>query len=593
MKKVVLLPGFDHFENNNEKTSTSKVEDLITKDQGPIGESKVIDRMSSRREELEAKRQRLQELRRQREEKQKEQSQSQSTTVNEGAKEEDINSLVGKLVGDRVPSSAPSSSGSIEANGDANSGSIKKTAVYKSISIQTNEIQEVKKPEKITYNKSVQTHQLIEPSDNEAENEPKELDEKAIEGTVTETSEDIPSENLTQDDQIDTVVNVDESLLTSFFNKSFKIINRVIDEEKDILKTYKDTNQETQTEAAYYQELASLKFDQGIFAIDTSNFFPELILISCGKSVWVYNTNFKKFEYNFNTSTAIVNIQFSHFKSNIIFGTGYNGKLFSWNLESDSKLPYLVSSTNPMNHSYPVLSLNQTNENNGTLISASTDGRICTWTTSMLSKPISPPIDLKSPKSLSLRFDELSPTSVINLPNDHGFLIVGCEDGNIYRVKRFDNEVIGNPDNRYDKIYHKHKGPITSLNHSDEFTNLFISSSFDWTVSLWDVNQPESPLLTIYRNNAIPQASWRNGHSTQLAFIHGNVFELLDLSVDSVIPILKISFGKLLNKFSFDKNGSTVILGSVDGDVKIFDILLKEEASEVGRFKRLYVNGKV
>lgn len=465
-----------------------------------------------------------------------------------------------------------------------------RSTVYRSISIQTN--QEVvngktenlgKKAEKITYNKGIQTEEPDEEEEKEDTFEPtvdvNEEKEEIEEAKVEDHSKDVSS----------SIAQIDDTLLAGFFSKSFKIINRVMEEEVDILKSYTDVKKDTEAKPTEYSELTSLKLDQAIYALDTSLFFPELLLISTGKKIYIYNSIFKKLEYQVTTTTNILNVQFSKFQSNIIFGTGYNGKIFSWNLESDSSNPYLASSANTMNHSYPVFALNQISENNGTLITASTDGKVCTWNTSMLAKPISPPIELKAPKSVSLRFDELAPKSVINLANDHGYVIIGCEDGNIYRVKRFDNKVSTNTDDLFERIYQKHNGPISSLDNSIEFPNLFVSSSFDWTVSLWDFNLSEAPLLNIYRNNAVLQCSWRPGFTTQIGLIYGNTFELLDLSIDAVTPILEITTSMILTKFKFDKTGKNVTLGSVHGELKVFEILLKEVKSEIGRFKRLYI----
>jgi len=488
---------------------------------------------------------------------------------------------VDNLVGERIITAPPPST----AQSSIIEVPQKKAAVYKSISIQTSQDELIEKTEKITYNKSTQTY---EGSNEDSDEEPTK-DENDSEKDDDVKIDTASEQNVIVEEIQNPIAEVDELLLTNFFNKSLKIINRVMKEEDDILKSYKDVKRDTEVESTDYGELFSLKLDHGIYSIDTSAFFPELLALSTDKKVIIYNSLFKKIEYQFTTATKILTVQFSKLNSNIIFGTGYNGKIFCWNLESESNIPYLVSSANTMNHSYPVFALSQIHENNGTLITASTDGKICTWSSSMLSKPMSPPIELKTPKSLSLRFDELAPTSILNLPNDHGFVIIGCEDGNIYRVKRFDNKVSANTDDLFDRIYQKHQGPISSLDSSAEFPNLFISSSFDWNVFLWDLNSPEEPLLKVSRNNSIIQASWRPGNSTQIGFIYGNVFEILDLSIDSVKPIIKITVEKTLNSFRFDKSGVKVILGSVDGEVKGFEILLKDVKQELGRFKRLYI----
>lgn len=510
----------------------------------------------SRKPEIEAKRQRLAELRRQREEKEKALRDGQQPGDNHNHNDihndknkntdTDIDELVNGLIGDKRQ--------------------------HREISVQTEAVVQVR-----TYNKGTQT--TGDDSDDDTQHE----DQQEEEGSPEVIHEVIEDEDSSQDTH---PLVLEDSVLSSFLAKSFTILNRAIEEDDDITQQYTLHKSMATTEHPQpYSLKHKLKQSHTITSLDTSAHFPHLIAICSDKSIMLYNLSFGKYDTEFRAHTKLMYTQFSQFQANLLMATGYNGKVHVWNLTTLDPTPYLTSPVSQQTHSYPILTMDQIDENNGVVITVSTDGKIIHWNPQILAKPSQPPIKLELPKRLSLRYDELTPTAVTHLKNDHGFLIVGSEDGNIYKVKRFDQR-LGN--DTVDKIFKKHQGPVTAVDASQEWQQLFISSSMDWRVYLWDVSHDE-PLLQIYKSNSIMGVCWRPGKPTQLAFIYEDSVEILDLSIDNVVPVCKIQAGEVLTSVKFTKDGDKLLVGGVKGGVYIYDLDINVK-SDHSKFKRVYVS---
>jgi WD40 repeat protein len=184
-------------------------------------------------------------------------------------------------------------------------------------------------------------------------------------------------------------------------------------------------------------------------------------------------------------------------------------------------------------------------------------------------------------------------------------LLLGAEDGHLYRLdqnfeyinkigtKSSSSSSSSSSDNDLiDAIFEGHTGPIQDLDASIEFPNLFISCSMDWKIHLWDVYHPQKPLLTIYKTDSIMGCKWRPNHPTQLGYIYEDRFELLDLSINTVNPILQIKAdsAKTLNRLAFDKEGNFAYLSDIDGTLHIYELLLDDIHSEPAKFKRRFAS---
>jgi dynein intermediate chain len=85
--------------------------------------------------------------------------------------------------------------------------------------------------------------------------------------------------------------------------------------------------------------------------------------------------------------------------------------------------------------------------------------------------------------------DEVSITSLGFPDSETSTFWIGTEEGSIYQGNRYDRASVKAGLNM-DDIYRGHAGPVTGLHFHPssgniDFSDLFLSSSVDWTVKLW------------------------------------------------------------------------------------------------------------
>lgn len=271
-------------------------------------------------------------------------------------------------------------------------------------------------------------------------------------------------------------------------------------------------------------------------------------------------------EYTFTCSSDVLRIRFSPTDPHLLFGTCYNGQVVAWNLKSNDHLPILISALNGSSHLHPVFGMqfigtanSSTNINNPAIISnkngnssnsncylmtASTDGTVCTWTPDILETPQDKllltvsniPIGSPNPsgtgnrtssssgtRSILSRIEDVSPTCLAICNNDTPRFVVGTEEGTIYQCLRFGQAgTKAGIDPR--GSFSSHVAPVTSMNFhasssvlnpfSDsmassnhfglnipkstlgELGNLLLSCSLDWSIKLWKVKPFSGPSIS-------------------------------------------------------------------------------------------------
>ncbi|CAG8832779.1 8117_t:CDS:2, partial [Racocetra persica] len=185
--------------------------------------------------------------------------------------------------------------------------------------------------------------------------------------------------------------------------------------------------------------------------------------------------------------------------------------------------------------------------------------------------------------------DEVSVTAFGFPDNETTAFWVGTEEGNVYQVNRRGRPGGKAGINQYD-FYKGHWGPVTGLhfhpnNGSEEFSDLFLTSSVDWTVKLWRAEsflKPSTHLQIITplhsfesSDDYVYDVKWSPRHPAQFASVDGTgKFSLWNMNVDVEVPIVstQVGEGKALNKVQWDKEGRKTVIGSSDGRVHIYDI---------------------
>ncbi|KAL8946572.1 MAG: hypothetical protein Q9222_007045, partial [Ikaeria aurantiellina] len=258
-------------------------------------------------------------------------------------------------------------------------------------------------------------------------------------------------------------------------------------------------------------------------------------------------------EYTFHATSDLLTAQFSPFHPSILIGGTYSGQILLWDTRSRSVLP---SQKTPLTgaatggHTHPIYSIALVGtQNANNIISCSTDGVVCGWTTDMLSQP-QEYLTLTAPPPS--KTEDLSPLCMTFPPSDPTSFLVGIEEGTIYPCHRYDRAgASAGIDNRL--RYRGHTAPVMSLNFHPargpvDFGDLFLSTGIDWSIKLWksrpvssasstgvsDAAETIEPLLTLPREDTVYDAKFSPLKPGVFAAVDGaGTLEVWDLATDT------------------------------------------------------------
>jgi dynein intermediate chain len=330
--------------------------------------------------------------------------------------------------------------------------------------------------------------------------------------------------------------------------------------------------------------------------IDWSIKYPELFLGAYNKNlasehdpdglVCVWNTHLTdRAEFIFHAPSDVLTAKFSPFHPNYIVGGTYTGQILLWDTRS-KRLPVLKSPLNSTGHTHPVYNLSMIGTHNAhNCITASSDGMICAWQLDLLAQP-QEVLELLHPSPL--RADDLGITALDFPTNETATFWVGTEEGAVYQINRYDRAGIKVGVHPND-IYSGHSGPITSLHFHPQvgaldFSDLFLTTSFDWTVKLWQaksLTRPSptptqiAPLASFeHGSDYILDAQWSPSHPGAFGSVDaGGNFSVWNLNHDLEIPTSTLNLtSRGLNKIKWDKDGSKAAIGASDGKIYVCEV---------------------
>lgn len=126
-----------------------------------------------------------------------------------------------------------------------------------------------------------------------------------------------------------------------------------------------------------------------------------------------------------------MSVAYSKFHPSYIIGGTYSGQLVLWDTRSGKRTPVQRSPLSSSAHTHPVYCLDVVGSQNAhNLISASSDGRLCSWNLDMLSQP---------QECLDLQNKQTRPVAVtcLSFPtNDVNKFVVGSEECTVYQGQR-------------------------------------------------------------------------------------------------------------------------------------------------------------
>ncbi|XP_029478854.1 dynein, cytoplasmic 1, intermediate chain 2a-like isoform X1 [Oncorhynchus nerka] len=475
--------------------------------------------------------------------------------------------------------------------------------------------------EMVSYSKETQTpadtqtHTQAKPAEEEEEEEEEEemVDPKPAEDSQEEKAdeeekqEEVPPKELTEEEKMH-LLNTEEFM--AFFDRGSRIVERVLSERVDVCFDYSGRDledKEGEMQAGAKMSLSRVFSNERwsknrvVTCLDWSPQYPELLVASYNNNedvphepdgvALVWNMKYKKTtpEYTFHCQSAVMSAAFARFHPNLIVGGTYSGQIVLWDNRSNKRTSVQRTPLSASAHTHPVYCVNVVGTQNAhNLISISTDGKMCSWNLDMLSQP---------QDSLELVFKQSKAVSVTSMAfplGDVNNFVVGSEDGSVYTACRHGSKA-GISD-----VFEGHHGPVTGLScHSAggpvDFSHLFISASFDWTVKLWTTKSTHPLYLFEDSCDYVYDVMWSPIHPALFACVDGSGrLDLWNLNNDTEVPSASVVVdgSPALNRVRWAHSGREIATGDSDGQVLVYDVgeqICVPKADEWTRFVRTLV----
>uniref|UniRef100_A0A672T2B3 Dynein cytoplasmic 1 intermediate chain 1 n=1 Tax=Sinocyclocheilus grahami TaxID=75366 RepID=A0A672T2B3_SINGR len=437
--------------------------------------------------------------------------------------------------------------------------------------------------EVVSYCKETQTPLAAHQSEEDEEEEEEVTEQKAgpendlqEEEESKDTKEGHPRE-LTEEEK-QQVLHSEEFLI--FFDRSIRVMERALAEDSNIFFDY--SGRDLEEKEGDLQGGSSLSLNRLFYDEHWSKHrYPELLVASYNNNedaphepdgvALVWNMKFKKTtpEYIYHCQSPVVSVGFARFHPNLLVGGTYSGQIVLWDNRSHRRTPVQRTPLSAAAHTHPVYCVNVVGtQNANNLITVSTDGRMCSWNLDMLSQP---------QESMELVYNKSKPVAVTGMAfptGDVNNYIVGSEEGTVYTASRHGSKA------GICEMFEGHQGPVTGIScHSAvgpvDFSHLFVTSSFDWTVKLWSTKQ-NKPLYS-FEDNAdyVYDVMWSPVHPSLFAAVDGmGRLDLWNLNNDTEVPTASVTIegAPALNRVRWAAGGKEVAVGDSEGRVWIYDV---------------------
>lgn len=353
-------------------------------------------------------------------------------------------------------------------------------------------------PEKVLYTKEVQTEPEAPEEAHEAPPAPAPAPEEApVPAPSSPTPAPAPPS---------------PSTYTAFLSQSTRIVERALDEPYDILTDYTHVPAAGARDESALRHAATLHTaaldGRAVAALDWSTKHPELLVAGYTRArtplaaddydgiaaVWNVHAP-QRPEFTFRAPTDVLAVLASPFHPHLFVGGTYSGQVLLWDTRHRGtpvqRSPLAFAPGAAQGHAAPVYSLALPGTASAhELVSASTDGTVCTWALDMLGRPLDV-LTLTNPQHP--RSPDVSIAALGVLPHDTQRMCIGTTEGNIFAAQRTDRAG-ARAGLALDHVYVGHSAPVTRVAfhpagaHAPlDLGDLFLSSSMDWSSALWRV----------------------------------------------------------------------------------------------------------
>ena len=322
----------------------------------------------------------------------------------------------------------------------------------------------------------------------------------------------------------------------------------------------------------------SLKYTELLL---TSYTKPKAILSEKNGLINLWSLALRDFpEFILTSQAEITSSIFHTYTPKLIIGGTFAGQVLLWDTRG-KEIPIMKTPLGVIgdSHNSPIVGLGVVGTTISNQIISVSNGIICLWSLSNLSKPIKK-IELKHDDN-NYQIKEIGVLCMGMQNYENNNLLIGSDDNSIYQITLHANE---NEENNKNLVasFKAHEGPIYSVTphpgdpfNTYNFSQLFLSSSADWTTRLWSKGQVDNPLIVIDNNeDSIYCSKWCPTNASVIACGDGggNV-DFYNFNKDLEVPVYTMNIGKaVVNNISWSYNGKKIAIGDSDGKVKVFEV---------------------
>lgn len=315
--------------------------------------------------------------------------------------------------------------------------------------------------------------------------------------------------------------------------------------------------------------------------------------------------------------------EFHPTKENMVIGASVSGQVLGWDMRSNKRTPSIRTEFSSSCHTQPIFALRFLPSMSHLLSSKieqiatlSNDAKMCVWRDDMLYKPNNE-FELKLSRAkedghggvmANTQAKEIT-TTCFSFPRNfaENRMWMGSDEGSIYQMqlnlnKNDDKEL---PITWY--IPSAHHGPITCIdfNQNQRVKDLYLTSSFDWTVKLWHTGSSRPISLFTNMQDYVYDVKWSptnpsifaagDGSGCLTIFDLNSSFEHPTSEPTSVVSPEQVRNNELVSitKIMWAPNGKQIIVGDSNGKITIFDYPVSDSTdNDLDKFDEILTRRK-
>lgn len=123
------------------------------------------------------------------------------------------------------------------------------------------------------------------------------------------------------------------------------------------------------------------------------------------------------------------------------------------------------------------------------------------------------------------------------MPGQESIYLVGTEEGAIHKCsKAYSSQYLG--------TYMSHHLAVYATRWNHVHPKIFLSSSADWTIKVWDHTDPKKPIMNFDLNDSVGDAAWAPYSASVFAAVtdEGKV-HVFDLAQNKLLPLCSQKVG--------------------------------------------------